>query len=138
MQCKIFAQTISKQNLEIVCREQHCSIQKADSILRNCAYIHFDTLVHDFDTIPEGPDGIYSFEYINIGAIPLIITNVHISCCSFPHWDKETLSFGQKSKITVFITTQGRPFSFAKSVTVWSNSYNKNDFLTVKGFVSEK
>ena len=138
MQCKIFAQTISKQNLEIVCREQHCSMQKADSILKNCAYIHFDTLVHNFDTIAEGPDGIYSFGYSNIGVIPLLITNVHLSCCSIPTWNKNELKVGEREKIIVHISTQGRPLSFKKSVTVLSNAFNSSIHLLTNDFVKPK
>ena len=138
MQCKIFAQTISKENLEIVCHEQHCSIQKADSILRNRAYIHFDTLLHDFDTIPEGPNAKFKFKLTNIGNKPLLISSINTGCrCLTASLEpSEPMLVGNKNELIAVYFTNGRWGNFTKVIALESNALNKERIvLTIKGFV---
>ncbi len=138
MQCKIFAQTISKQNLEIVCKEQHCSIQKADSILRNCGYIHFDTTTYDFGNVIEGKQAKHSFSFTNIGNKPLLLTNVRCPCgCLTDVWNTgEIVPSGNSSKVELFYSTQGRIGKFVGGNCQGNaNSYNSTFHLQVTGIV---
>ena len=138
MQCKIFAQTISKQNLEIVCKEQHCSMQKADSILRNCAYIHFDTTAFNFGNYLEGFNATYFFTYTNIGLKPLKLINIQCSCgCCVPIWKiDEITNLGNSSIIGISYNTLGRTGKFASAVLFCTtNSYQPFSQLRLDGNV---
>jgi hypothetical protein len=100
--------------------------------------ILFESMEHDFGTIPYNGDGTYDFQFKNMGKTPLIISNCQASCgCTIPNWPKEPIQKGQKGVIKVQYNTT-RVGSFQKTVTVTSNAGNSPTIITIKGIVQQK
>lgn len=101
---------------------------------------------HDYGTIPEGPKAVYEFQFINMGTVPLIITNAQASCgCTTPEYPKQPILPGKKGKIKVTYNTEGHPGNFIKSVYITSNAISNSNFLgkdyyelKIKGIVRPK
>lgn len=94
----------------------------------------FESEVHDFGTVPEGPAAEYEFKFKNTGKEPLVLQNVNASCgCTTPSWSKEPVLPGQTGTIKASFSTDHRPGGFAKNITVVSNAGTK--VLTIKGSV---
>jgi len=102
------------------------------------AIINFEKTYHDFGELQEGEAASYSFDVTNTGSTPLFISKVQPSCgCTTPDWTKEPIAPGTKGKVTASYGTQGRPGSFNKSITVYSNDPEKPTLtIFIKGFVS--
>lgn len=94
----------------------------------------FDSEVHDFGTLPEGPNADYEFKFKNTGKEPINLQTVNASCgCTTPSWSKEPVLPGKTGSIKASYATQGRPGGFTKPITVVSNAGTK--VLTIKGTV---
>jgi hypothetical protein len=135
---KAFTQTTSspKKYLETVAKEQHCSIEKADSILKNCGYIYFDTTFYDHGEVPEGPFAKHVFRFSNIGGRAFHLINVTGSCgCMTPEWPKKTIEPNESSAIISNYFTQGILGNFIKVNSVYSNAFNANCILPIRGKV---
>ena len=96
----------------------------------------FADMVHDFGTVPEGPDASFVFTFKNNGKEPIIIQKAQPSCgCTVPSFSGEPVPPGATGKIDVAYHTKGRPNAFTKSITVVSNAGTK--VLTIKGTVEK-
>lgn len=77
-------------------------------------------------TLPEVVEGTlvkHSFEFQNTGNEPLLIFSAQGSCgCTVPNYSKEPIAPGQKGKIDIEFTSEGRPGSNTKTVTVNANT----------------
>ncbi len=105
------------------------------------AVIEFTQTEHDFGDIKEeGGPITHSFEFVNKGTAPLIISSVKASCgCTTPGWTKEPVMPGEKGYVQAQYNPTNRPGSFRKSLTVTSNSStNNSSFLYIKGSVTPK
>lgn len=103
--------------------------------------IEFTQMEHDFgDVKEEGGPITHSFEFVNKGNAPLIISNVKASCgCTTPGWTKEPVMPGEKGYVQAQYNPANRPGSFRKSLTVTSNSStNNSSYLYIKGNVTPK
>jgi len=100
--------------------------------------ITFPTKTHDFGNIKEA-DGTASYDFVfyNKGDAPLIILKAIASCgCTTPLFTKEPIAPGTSSTIKVTYTTLGRPSTFHKTITVYSNDPDApNVVLVIQGFV---
>lgn len=85
----------------------------------------FEKETHNFGDLPEGPKGVYTFDYMNNGTEPLIITKAKGSCgCTVPNPTpalNTPVMPGQSGQITVNYNTKNRIGSFTKSVTLNTN-----------------
>jgi hypothetical protein len=99
--------------------------------------IHFKTTVHDFGDIKEeGNPATTSFELVNAGDAPLIISKVATTCsCTVSDWPKEPLVPGAKAFITLSYNPKGRPGPFNQRITVFSNASGPGVALTIRGQV---
>jgi hypothetical protein len=96
----------------------------------------FDTEIHDFGTIPEGPAAEYEFKFKNTGKEPIISQRAQPSCgCTTPSYSKDPVLPGKTGSIKASYGTQGRPNAFTKTITVVSNVGTK--VLTIKGNVEK-
>jgi len=104
------------------------------------AKITFSDTVHDFGTIKEdGGDVVFDFELTNSGEAPLIINRVSASCgCTTPVWPKEPILPGGKAAIKTSFDPKGRPGSFNKTITVFSNASASGTVLTIRGEVAAR
>jgi len=101
------------------------------------AVIEFETVEHDFGTIPYKGDGIYEFVFKSKGEEPLVLNNVKPSCgCTIPEWPKDPIQKGEKGVIKVSYNTRITG-SFSKSVSVYSNASEAPVVLVIKGRVEE-
>ena len=96
----------------------------------------FKDVLHDFGTVPEGPDATVEFSFTNTGKEPIIIEKAQPSCgCTVPSFPKEPVPPGGRGTINVAYHTKGRPNAFTKTITVVSNAGTK--VLTIKGNVEK-
>lgn len=94
----------------------------------------FETEMHDFGTVPEGPAAEYTFKFKNTGDQPINLKQVKASCgCTTPSWSKDPVLPGKTGEIKASYATQRRPGNFTKSITVVSDAGTK--VLTIKGNV---
>lgn len=108
----------------------------ADATAQNPDAIKFDSEVHDFGTIPEGPTAEYEFVFRNTGKEPIIIQKAQPSCgCTTPSYSKDPILPGKTGTIKAAYATQGRPNAFTKTITVQTNVGTK--VLTIKGNVEK-
>jgi hypothetical protein len=97
--------------------------------------IKFESLVHDYGTIPKGSDGNCVFKFKNVGNEVLIISDVRKSCgCTTPAWSKEPVLPGKSGEIKIGYNTNNIA-QFSKNITVISNATNGSVVLTIKGEV---
>ncbi len=96
---------------------------------------------HDFGDVKEEEGPItFTFEFVNKGNAPLIISNVKASCgCTTPGWSKEPVLPGEKGFVKAQYNPANRPGSFRKSLTVTSNSSaGGTSMLYIQGNVAPK
>jgi hypothetical protein len=103
----------------------------------NGAVIKFETLEHDFGSIPYKGDGSYIFVFKNTGKEPLVLRNVRASCgCTQPEWPKDPINKGKQGEIKVSYNTKITG-SFSKTISVFSNATEEPIILVIKGKVEE-
>ena len=94
-------------------------------------------VTHDFGDIKESDGSVsHIFTVLNNGELPLVISRVIASCgCTTPEWTKEPIAPGKTGDVKVTYDTAGRPGSFTKTISVYSNGKTGNYVLTIKGDV---
>lgn len=114
--------------------------QKKDKNILNVVdgpKITFAKKVHDFGTINEGDVVETTFEFKNTGNAPLLISRIKASCgCTLPSkWKKEEILPGEASSFVVKFNSRHKPNRQSKKITVYSNTPNGTDFVTIKAQV---
>lgn len=114
--------------------------QKKDKNILNVVegpQITFSKKVHDFGTINEGDVVETTFEFKNTGNKPLLISRIKASCgCTLPSkWKKEEIVPGETSSFVVKFNSRHKPNRQSKKITVYSNTPNGTDFVTIKAQV---
>jgi len=104
------------------------------------AVISFEEKTHDFGKVNEEDGKItHVFDFTNRGITPLVVSKVQASCgCTTPVWTKEPVEPGKKGTITVTYNPTGRPGTFTKTITVYSNASDEQMVLTIHGEVIPK
>lgn len=104
------------------------------------AVVNFEVKTHDFGKIKEEDGKItYVFDFVNKGISPLVVNRVQASCgCTTPSWTKAPIEPGKKGSITVTYNPSGRPGTFTKNITVYSNALDEQTTLTIHGEVISK
>lgn len=103
--------------------------------------IVFATKNHDFGSIKEEiGNATYDFAFTNKGDAPLVILKAVASCgCTTPLFTKEPIGPGVSSTIKVTYNTIGRPSTFHKTITVYTNDPDApNIVLIIQGNVIPK
>ena len=99
----------------------------------------FETVDHDFGTIPEGQIAEFTYTFKNNGEAPLIIQSAVGSCgCTVPEWPKEPIPVGGTGIIKAKFDSQGKPNTQNKTVTVTANTWPKQTVLRFKAMVLPK
>jgi hypothetical protein len=117
-----------------------CLLALSFSAMSQKSVISFDAKYHDFGKVNEEDGKItYVFEFTNKGNAPLVVNKVQTSCgCTTPSWTKEPVEPGKKGSITVIYNPSGRPGTFTKTITVYSNATDEQVDLIIKGEVIPK
>jgi len=91
---------------------------------------------HDFGKVEQGKPVTHTFEFINTGNQPVVISNAQASCgCTTPEWTKDPILPGKTGyvKATYNAAAMGQ---FNKPVTVYSNAETPTVVLTLTGEVT--
>ncbi len=95
--------------------------------------IKFDELEFDFGKITQGERVTHSFSFTNTGKSNLIISGASGSCgCTVPEWPKEPIAPGQKGKIDVVFSSEGKSGFQEKTITVVTNCEPATRVLRIK------
>lgn len=97
----------------------------------------FDKTVHDFGQIgtKDGPVSCV-FEVTNEGSEDFTIFAVVSSCgCTDVKWTRESIAPGESGKITATYNNDEGPFTFDKTLTVYTSAQDKPVILHLKGQV---
>lgn len=91
---------------------------------------------HDFGKVEQGKPVTHTFEFVNTGNQPVVISNAQASCgCTTPEWTKDPILPGKTGyvKATYNAAAMGQ---FNKPVTVYSNAETPTVVLTLTGEVT--
>ena len=100
------------------------------------AQMTFVTNSYDFgDIARKGGDVECTFEFVNDGDTPLVITRVVTSCsCTKAEYSKKPIPAGAKSIIKiVYEPHKKEPGVFHKVIQIFTNTADKRKIVTVKG-----
>ncbi|MCF8330888.1 MAG: DUF1573 domain-containing protein [Bacteroidales bacterium] len=103
--------------------------------------IKFDKKVHNYGTIKEEAGKVEcKFTFSNEGDKDLVIKRVNPSCgCTTSDYTKGNIAPGEQGFISAIYKTKGRPGSFNKAITVYTNDpKNPNTILFIKGKVTPR
>jgi hypothetical protein len=99
----------------------------------------FKSKVWDFGIIDAEEVVSYSFEFVNSGSDPLIISSAKGSCgCTVPEWPKVPIVPGERGFIDVTFNSKGKKGKQNKRVTLTTNVVPSQQLLIVKGEVKTK
>ena len=88
-------------------------------------YMTFQELEFDFGDITEGDKVEHKFVFENTGTLPLIITNIRVTCgCTATDWSRDPLPPGEESSITVQFNSTGKMGKQNKVISIVSNASN--------------
>ena len=100
------------------------------------AQMTFVTNSYDFgDIARKGGDVECTFEFVNDGDTPLVITRVVTSCsCTKAEYSKKPIPAGAKSTIKIIYEPHKKdPGVFHKVIQIFTNTADKRKIVTVKG-----
>jgi hypothetical protein len=99
----------------------------------------FQTVEHDFGSIPEGKIAEFTYSFVNNGQAPLIIQSATGSCgCTVPEWSKDPIPVGGTGFVKAKFDSNGRTNAQNKTVTVTANTWPKQTTLKFKAMVTPK
>lgn len=100
--------------------------------------IYFKNREFDFGTIDQGEKSEGTFVFKNTGESDLIISNAKASCgCTIPDYPKNVpIKPGEEGEIKVLFDSKGKSNKQNKTVTIFTNTMEGQEILTVKGFVN--
>lgn len=99
--------------------------------------VYFDKKIIDLHKIDLLEPAVAQFEIKNIGAYPLIITNVVTDChCTNVTWPKKPIPPGGIARISVEYDKH-KPGFFQRNVTVMCNTKNSPVLFTFQGIVTK-
>lgn len=98
------------------------------------AEFKFDTETHDFGKIKLDQAVSHTFNFVNTGDAPLIISKVEPTCgCTVGEYTQTPVKKGEKGFIKVTVKKSGSPLPFNMAVTVTSNARTTTKVLYIKG-----
>ena len=109
---------------------------QAKSATKKGAQMTFTTNSYDFgDIARKGGDVECTFEFVNDGDAPLVITRVVTSCsCTKAEYSKKPIPAGAKSTIKIIYEPHKKePGVFHKVIQIFTNTADKRKIVTVKG-----
>ncbi|MFY0627513.1 MAG: DUF1573 domain-containing protein [Reichenbachiella sp.] len=95
-------------------------------------HIAFSNPSYDFGDINQGDKVEYTFEFVNDGDQPVIISNVMTTCgCTASSWPREPIAPGESSKIDVTFNSAGKIGHQNKVITIMSNASNNPERVKI-------
>ncbi len=100
------------------------------------ARIAFEEEVFQFGEVDEGAVIEHNFQFVNTGAVPLIISDVRSTCgCTVADWPKEPLAPGEQGEIEVRFDTKNKKGGQEKPVTITANTFPAKTQVYLRGQV---
>lgn len=104
----------------------------------NVASAKFEVVSHDFGKIKSGDIVSHTFKFKSTGKVPLLIKDATSTCgCTVPEIPKEPIPPGQESEIKVRFNSENKSGFQTKNITVFTNGYPAQYFLTIKAEILE-
>lgn len=123
-------------------KENLANAQKRDlDISKGAPIVSIEKREYDFGTVTDGDVVKTSFLITNTGKSPLVITDAKTTCgCTVPSWPKDkAIAPGESTEIKVEFNTAGKGGGRqVKEVTLFTNTANGREMLTLKGIVNKK
>jgi hypothetical protein len=89
----------------------------------NAAAFKFEKDSYDFGQINEGEKVSYSFAFVNVGKVPMIINSATATCgCTVPDYPREPIAPNAEGKIDVVFDSKGKPGMQNKVITLTANT----------------
>jgi hypothetical protein len=106
----------------------------------NYTQIQWIDSVYNFGTVEEGAKIQVQFKFKNIGAKPLILTEVKAGCgCTTPDYSKEPITSGKEGWINGVFDSQNQSGEVHKYIMVKTNTSNGTEHkLMFTGIVNKK
>lgn len=103
------------------------------------AKIVFAETSKNFGDIVQGDVVEHTFKFENQGNMPLILSNVLVTCgCTATKWPRDPIAAGKSSEITVKFNSKGKSGAQNKIITVVSNAVNSREKVSIKTNVLPK
>jgi PBP1b-binding outer membrane lipoprotein LpoB len=103
------------------------------------AKIQFDSTDYYFGTVKEGVIVKHTFQFKNVGTVPLLITDVRTTCgCTVPTWTKNPIAVGATDKIDVSFNTENKQNEQVKKITILANTFPSETVTVMMGKVEPK
>ncbi len=98
----------------------------------------FVSEVFDFGKIIDGEKVSYTFQFKNVGKIPLIISSANASCgCTVPSYSNAPIAPGASGKIDVVFDSKGKLGLQNKTITLVANTIPNTKVLYLRGEILE-
>lgn len=99
--------------------------------------IAFEQAVYNFGVLSEGEEFVHSFDFVNEGKSPLVLSFVEGSCgCTVMRdWPKEPIAPGESGSINVEYKSKGKKGKQNIAVRVVANTSPATTVLTIEGEV---
>lgn len=130
------AQPASAQTPDAQATEPQSQTPAAEQPKKTGAQMTFTTNSYDFgDIARKGGDVECTFEFVNDGTAPLVITRVVTSCsCTKAEYSKKPIPAGATSTIKIIYEPHKKePGVFHKVIQIFTNTADKRKIVTVKG-----
>lgn len=130
------AQPASAQTPDAQATEPQSQTPAAEQPQKTGAQMTFTTNSYDFgDIARKGGDVECTFEFVNDGTAPLVITRVVTSCsCTKAEYSKKPIPAGATSTIKIIYEPHKKePGVFHKVIQIFTNTADKRKIVTVKG-----
>lgn len=113
-----------------------CDKGDVDDTSKDFPIMTFEKTTHDFGTITQGTVASYSFQFVNTGALDLVISNAVGSCgCTVPEYPTTAIMPGDGGIIKVNFNSAGKSGLQTKTVTITNNTKSKTQILTINANV---
>lgn len=98
--------------------------------------IRWEATTYDFGQLIQGQKTTVSFNFMNTGTAPLVISNVQTTCgCTASDWSRKPVLPNTTGKVTVTFNSAGKIGRQNKVITVISNAAKAEDQLILSGTV---
>lgn len=102
----------------------------------NVAKFRFETEKYNFGKAKEGDIIYYTFNFENIGKVPLLIKDVRSTCgCTVPDWSEEPIAPGEEGAISVKFDTTNKFSDQSKPIIITANTYPATTRVYLTGYV---
>lgn len=106
------------------------------AVSKNATTVEWTETTYYFGTVQEGDVVEKTFDFVNTGGQPMLISNASSTCgCTVPEWPKEEILPRQKKSIKVRFDTKGKSGTQLKKVWVTANTDPAISTLVLQGEV---